>query len=316
MAVNKHSILLRLRSLSSHPQVQSELAATLLDRRNGLEIILAALSVLQQHSVAAARPGLLELYLHFEENGEKRDPAANLRAAILRSLRSIVLPADLPMLQRAVMTYVFPPPDRKEEGALLRSAALLAIGEVDELMAAYHGARLLVDEHNDPMSGEPALAAIRVLAAFGEPLPIYGYVMRPASQLQPEVAAEALRNLTNVPVPLLDELVARFAESPSGIVLVGMFELLLTHRMGVYRLDLIQRYLREGRNLDALRYLAVIMLGSGRESLIQSVLDAARLPLSPERQTIFQEALKPFADTSLVSELVQRDAKQGDKVTK
>lgn len=296
MTINKQSTLLRLRSLSSHPQAQAELAATLLHPRNGLEMLLAALNVLQKTPVVSARPGLLELYLHFEQNGEKRDPAANLRAAILRALRTTIQPDDLPLLQRAVMTYVFPPPERKEEGALLRSAALLAIGEVDELLSAYHAARLLVDEHNDLMSGEPALAAIRVLAAFSEPLPIYGYIMRPFNQLQPEVAAEALRNLTNLPLPLLEGLVARFGESQSGIVLVGLFELLLNHRMGVQQIERLQRYLHEGRNLDAVRYLAVIMLGSGNEPLIQAVLDTAKVASTPERKKIFDEAVKPFAE--------------------
>ncbi|MFN8443705.1 MAG: hypothetical protein U0175_23200 [Caldilineaceae bacterium] len=296
MAINKQSTLLRLRSLSSHPQAQAELAATLLDRRNGMEVLLAVLPVLQKTPVDSARSGLIELYQHFEENGEKRDPSANLRAAILRALRSVVQPADLPLLQRAVTTYVFPPPDRKEEGALLRAAALHAIGELDELLAAYHAARLLVDEHNDPMSGEPALAAIRVLAAFSEPLPIYGYVTRPFDQLQAEVAAEALRNLTNIPLQLLEGLVARFGETPSGIILVGLFELLLNHRMGVQKLELLQRYLHEGRNLDALRYLAVIMLGSGNEQLIQVVLAESKLATAPERKKIFDEAVKPFAE--------------------
>lgn len=297
MALNKQSTLLRLRSLGSHPQAQAELAATLLDRRNGLEVLLAALTILQKTPIATARPALLELYRHFDESGEKRDPAANLRATILRSLHTTVQPDDLPLLQRAIMTYVFPPPDRKEEGALLRSAALHAIAELDELLAAYHAARLIVDEYNDSMSGEPALAAIRVLAAFGEPLPIYGYVMRPIGQLQPEVAAEALRNLTNTPLALVEGLVARFGEAPSGIVLVGLFELLLNHRMGVQKLELMQRYLHEGRNLDAVRYLAVIMLGSGDEPLIQSVLAAAKSAATPERKTIFDEAVKPFAET-------------------
>lgn len=297
MAINKQSTLLRLRSLSSHPQAQGELAATLLDRRNGMEVLLAVLPVLQKTPVASARPGLVELYQYFEENGEKRDSAANLRAAILRALRSLVEPADSPLLQRAVTTYVFPPPDRKEEGALLRAAALHAIGELDELLAAYHAARLLVDEHNDPMSGEPALSAIRVLAAFGEPLPIYGYVTRPFEQLQAEVAAEALRNLINIPLPLLEGLVTRFGETPSGIILVGLFELLLNHRMGVQKLELLQRYLHEGRNLDALRYLAVIMLASGNEQAIQAVLAEAKVASTAERKKIFDEAVKPFAET-------------------
>ena len=263
-ALTKQSLLLRLRSLASEPQAQAELAASLLDIKNGMEVMLAVLKLLEQTPRLSARPALLTTYTHFDQIGEKRDPAANLRAAILRAARSVLLPADVPLLQRAVTTYVFPPPTRKEEGALVRSAALLALAEVDECLARFHAARLLVDEHTDPMSGEPALAAVRVLSALNEPLALYAYVMQPLARLQAEVVSECLCNLTTVPVSLVAGLSERFSSSPIAGVLVGLFDLLLRHREGMQQPEILRAYLRTGHDIAALRYLATVLVASGQ----------------------------------------------------
>ncbi|HEY6015338.1 MAG TPA: hypothetical protein VIU16_01020, partial [Gaiellaceae bacterium] len=57
------------------------------------------------------------------------------------------------------------------------AAALVALHAVDERLAGFHAARLLHDPHASPMSGEPAVRAVRVLAALGQPLPLYAYLV-------------------------------------------------------------------------------------------------------------------------------------------
>lgn len=286
--MSKQSLLLRLRSLAGQPQAQSELAASLLDIKNGMEVVLAVLKMLEQTPVLSARPALLAAYAHFDQLGEKRDPAANLRAAILRAGRTVLLPADIPLLHQALTTYVFPPPARKEEGALLRSAALLALAEVDEALARFHAARLLVDEHTDPMSGEPALAAVRVLAALNDPLPLYAYVMQPPARLQSEVVSECLCNLTTLPVPLVAGLVERFGNSPIAGVLVGLFDLLLRHRAGIQQPEVLRAYLLNGQDVNALRYLATVMVASGQKEVVKATLAAEK---KMERAKILRGAL-------------------------
>ncbi len=296
--MSKQSLLLRLRSLSGQPQAQAELAATLLDVKNGMEVVLALLKVLERTPVLAARPALLASYAHFEQSGEKRDSAANLRAAILRAARTVLLPADLPMLQRAVTTYVFPPPTRKEEGALVRSAALLALSEVDETLARFHAARLLVDEHTDPMSGEPALAALRVLAALNEPLLLYAYVMQPSTRLQAEVVSECLCNLTTIPVSLVAGLVERFANSPIAGVLVGLFDLLLRHRDGIQQVEVLRAYLHSGQDVNALRYLATVMMALGQRETVQIVKAALEAEKNVDRAKILREVFEQLKSES------------------
>ncbi len=127
----------QLRSLAATPAAQAAYAATLLHAKLGQEVIGAALQVLQKIPFTQARPALVDLYTYYTKQGDARDPSAFTRAAIIRALRQIVLPVDRPLLIQATETYVFPPPSFKEEGAPLRSAALLALNEVDDQLARY-----------------------------------------------------------------------------------------------------------------------------------------------------------------------------------
>ncbi|HMN28272.1 MAG TPA: hypothetical protein PKE45_08965 [Caldilineaceae bacterium] len=268
--------LQELRSLAGQPDEQKRLAVTLLNPRLGNEVIFSALQILQRGAPPEARPALLALYAHYAQGSKTRDPAANLRAAILRALRTIVIPADLPLLTTAVETYVFPPPSFKEEGASLRSAALNALNEVDETLARFHAIRLLANEHTDPMSGEPALSAAHLLAALGEQTALYFYVMQDGARTLPEVLSEALRHLIAVPEAMLPGLIARYSQSEQEVVLVGLFDLLIHHRSGPHQLDLLAGFLRTSQQLAAYRYLATVLLTSGHKVLIEELLAAAK----------------------------------------
>jgi hypothetical protein len=50
----------------------------------------------------------------------------------------------------------------------LRAGALLILNELDDSLAGFEATRLLVDGLTDPMSGEPALTAVRALASQGQ----------------------------------------------------------------------------------------------------------------------------------------------------
>jgi hypothetical protein len=283
--------LQELRSLASQPDDQKRLAVTLLNPRLGIEVVFSALQILQRDPPAEARPALLTLYAHYEQSGKTRDAAGNLRAAIIRALRPIVLPADIPLLVTAAETYLFPPPAFKEEGAALRSAALNALNEVDETLARYHAIRLLANEHTDPMSGEPALSAARLLAALGEHTTLYFYVTQDGARTVPEVLSEALQHLTAVPDAVLPGLVARFAHSEHEVVLVGLFDLLIHHRSGPHQLDMLASFLRTSEQLDAYRYLATVLLTSGHKALVEELLTAAKVEQRRDHLVILVEAM-------------------------
>lgn len=286
-----------LRDLATDPTAQAAHAATLLDPRHGAEVILAALQILTRNPHAAARPALWALYDAYGGRHQQRDPAAYMRSAIVRALSEVVLPADVPRLAEVTATYVFPPPEFKEEGAMLRSAALAALSELDDDLARYHAVRLLANEHTDTMSGEPAVTAAKVLAARGEILPLYFYVMQDGARTLPEVVSVCLGNLTALRTDLLPDLLARF-NSKSGeretseIILVGLFDLLLNHEEGPQAVDFLATFLQTSNQLDAYRYLVVTMATSGNPALTQLLIDQAGATTSRDKATLLLDGLQ------------------------
>lgn len=294
--------LQQLRALASDPRAQAAFAVTLLTLRNGAEVILAALQILTSTPYPPARDALLALYADYGGRNEKRDPAAYLRAAILRALRAIVLPADGPFLAQATATYVFPPPEFKEEGAMLRAAALLALAEIEDELTRYHAVRLLANEHTDTMSGEPALTAANVLATQGEILPLYFYIMQDGARVLPEVVSTCLSNLTTLRADLLPGILERYAESQNEIVLVGLFDLLLNHQAGLQETTFLTHFLQQSQQLDAYRYLVVTMVTSGKPDVLQLLINGSLLGVAKAKVAILREAmtLVPATDPSVI----------------
>jgi len=293
--------LQHLRALAGDSRAQADFARTLLTLRHGPEAILTALQILTSTPHPPARDALLALYADYGRN-EKRDPAAYMRAAILRALRAVVLPADVPLLAQATETCVFPPPEFKEEGAMLRSAALLALAEVAEELARYHAVRLLANEHTDNMSGEPALTAAKVLATQGEIIPLYFYVMQDGARVLPEVVSTCLSNLTTLRTDLLPGILARYAEAKNEIILVGLFDLLLNHQDGLQATAFITHFLQQSQQLDAYRYLVVTMVTGGKPDVLQLLIKGSLPSTSKAKVAILREAmtLVPATEPSVI----------------
>ncbi len=216
--------LAELRERASDPAAQAALAMDVLAKDKDVQAIRAALEVLKQHPTPPARRILRERFEHYAADGVRRDTGTYLRAAVVQALRPIALPDDLPLLERAAATYEFLPPNHSEEASLLRSAALVALDAVEPRLAAFHCVRLLADPHTSLLSGEPAVTAVRVLAAQGNPWPLYAYALH-QPHAQSDVLSECLKELTNLPASLLPELFDKFGSSDDEVVLVGLIDL-------------------------------------------------------------------------------------------
>lgn len=290
-----HSVKIQqLRNLAGQPDEQANYALMLLNPRYGVEVVLSAIQWFVRTPYEEARPALLRLYQHYDERGAERDPAANLRSTILRALRNIVQLDDLPMLTKAVMTTVFPPPTFKEEGAALRSAALVALNELDETEARFQAVRLLANQHTDPMSGEPALTAVQLLAMHEEIMPLYFYVTQDGARILPEVVSECLRHLVKLPVTLLPDLLERYAIAQQDVVLVGLFDLLLRHKDGLQGGDFLRDFLQTTRRYDAYRYLVTAILSTRHPALMRDLLALASVEQQREKVLILHEAFGLF----------------------
>ena len=80
-------------------------AVRLMEKSRHLEVIRAAIRVLRDAPDPAHRPALHRKYEWCETQSTQRDGSGYIRAEIVRALQPIVQPDDLPLLQRAMLTY-------------------------------------------------------------------------------------------------------------------------------------------------------------------------------------------------------------------
>jgi hypothetical protein len=295
-----------LKRLASVPDAQATYAVTLLKPKMALVTLQAALAVLERHPHPEARAGLLAVYAHYEADGPRRDPGSFIRRATVAALRPIALPADIPLLLRAVTTVERLPPAFKDEATPLRATALVALNQLDDTLAAYHAARLLVDPHADDMSGEPSLTAAKVLASTENLLPLYAYAMQEGGPALPDVVSECLRSLTTIPLSLLPGVIERHGKSKSIAILAGLCDLLISHEAGPQGLDFLKDMLARTEDADLLRYATLAMLAKRDERLRELTLDAARWESRPARVAAYVEALEPFAADPEVVDVLGR----------
>ncbi len=290
------SELQQLQSLANDPDAQAAYATSLVNRKQPRNVQQMALRVLASNPALAARPVLLEHYAWFMGDGPKRDAGAYMRAAVLAALRPIAHPDDLALATQTVLTYEFLPPEFREEGGLLRAGGLLIVADLDDRIARFLAARLLGDEFNEKMSGEPGLTAIRVLASLDETVPLYQYAVGNATGKLPELVSECLRSLTNLPVALVPPLVERFAADANAAVKIGLWDLLIQHQAGPQELPVLARALARERDLDILRYLAIGLLTTHHPALVELVQKQARREQERHRLAVLREALGIFGE--------------------
>ena len=298
MAVNKDALLLQLRGFVGQPEAQAAYATELLAPRHGLQVVRAALHVLVARAYPPALPALVRLYEHYAAQGVVRDPGTYVRSEILRAMRPLATLAQLPLLEAALITYEFPPPDRLEDCAQLRSAALVTLAQLDDVRSKYHATRLLADPFTDKMSGQPALIAVTVLAAQGELLPLYYYAMQEITRMQPEVVGECLRHLRDMPSGALPPLLAHYAECEQPVILVGLADLLLAHPAREVGIEFIAQLLARAKDLDLYRYLAAVLFAAPDARLRTLLLEQARFEQAATKVEILLETLETGDDNA------------------
>jgi hypothetical protein len=279
-----------LDALAGDPAAQSRLAAELIAGERRAQVVGPALAALERFPIPEARPALLQLYGNLDADGVRLDPGGDFRAAALRALRSWATTDDLVLLERAVTTYEFLPPGRSEEAGRIRAAGLVALPDLDPQLAGFHAARLLVDyEHTSRFNGEPARTAAQVLAALSEYLVLYSYTLRDTQR--GDVTGECLRYLAGAPDSFVRELCERFGAEANETAQIGLLDMLLARPdRPLFREELRARLDAPG-SLAVFRYLAVAMVASRHDELLEQVLAAAEAEEDSSRREALEEAL-------------------------
>ena len=274
----------KLRTLEATPDAQRTYAVRLLKDRT-VDVVLAAVAVLAEAEDPAFREPMLAAYAALARDGVKRDLGGSIRIALLDALRPIADSADSPIFERAATTYEFL---YGEEAADLRAAGVRALVGVDAPLACFYAMRLLDDRYQSEMSGEPSLTAMRVLAAQGQHLPVYAYVMRETPR-HPDVVAEGLRSLVALPPSLMPELVERYREDRSEIVLLGFFDLLLGHREQQHYRDVVLDLLATTHYINLYRYLLILLVNRHDPDIEHALARIAERETDRRKQAIWDE---------------------------
>ncbi len=288
-------------------EAKADFAVTLLLPKTRRDTLRSALNVLIHAPRDDARTQLAALFDHYARKGGAHDYGGYVRADIVRALQPVARQEDATLLLRACATYEFPPPSFAEEGALLRATALVALTDVDETLARLEAARLLVDGHADPNSGEPALTAARALALFGDQVPLYQYatdIQRAQGEgSRADITGECLRGLTRLPAALLPLVIERYGDKAAPAARLGLYDLLLRHSDGPQAVDYLMEQVRRAP-LELARYLLLALVAAGDDALLAETIRTLALVSEPARRDGARDALALVATRSDVRTLL------------
>ncbi|MCC6190402.1 MAG: hypothetical protein IT318_15335 [Anaerolineales bacterium] len=282
---------------------QIELAIELVAHERDARTVRAALDLLRERPTPDARPALLERFAYLTADGVRRDTGTYLRAAILQTLRPIIRPEDVPLLEMAASTYEFLPPTRSEEAALLRSTALVLLNELDSRLAAFHAVRLLADAYTSRLSGEPALTAARVLAAMENTWPLYYYALHQPNAAQPveprsEVTSECLKGLAGLlPASLVPTLIEKHGRSQDEVVLVGLMDLLVAYEDTGY----LREFMPATDKYAVYQYLATRLVATHAPRWLQLLSDQAAQETNHRKLGLLEDALALGGTNAMVT---------------
>ncbi len=276
----------RLHAARADPAAQLALAIELIETSRDLEVVRPAIKTIEERADPALRPLLHRKYLWCAEQPGRRDASGFIRAAIVRALRPIAHPDDGPILDRALVTYQMQ--GMYELCAELRAAALLTLNEIDPELAAYHATRLLTDPLTG-FSGEPALTAAKLLGAQGELPALFAFAVWQHGR--PEVVAECLRQLTTMPASLLPLLAERYREVEDEQLLLGFYDLLLSHPARTEWADEIERFLQTTEMLDLYGLIVTQIVAARDEVLVGRLRNLAAAEGHPEKLALLRHAL-------------------------
>lgn len=269
------------------PRARREQAVALLERSRDLEVLRSALAVLNDEQDPELRPLFHAKYAWCEEAASKRDSSGFIRADIVRALHPIVQSADDDLLRRALTTYQMQ--GMYELCAELRAAALRVMNDLDPDTAALFAARFLGDPLTS-FSGEPAITAVRVLAAQQRLEPVFALASWGAASAQ--VVGEALRSLIELRADLVDLLVEWHLDAEDGQITLGLFDLLLGHVEHSRWYDVTLRYLTTTDDLDMYGIIVTSMVASRDQHLIDALRLLATDETRPDRLQLLEHALE------------------------
>jgi len=230
-----------------------------------LEAALVQLS--QFPGKAEARIVLLERFRALATS-RRRDADGRLRWLLLSALRDLATAADVPLLLAATRTFEHIPPTFEEVAHGIRAEGLHRLLEVDSNLARWRAIEMLADGQDNPVTGEPARTALRVLGSAGEVTLLYGIALNNPYRLLPAARAESLLWLDGLPDDRLRTVIDRFLEQDEPNLLLAVIELGIERRVDWLE-DVLMTVLVATSDIDAFRYAILQATARHRSDLVE-----------------------------------------------
>ena len=267
---------------------QAEFAAEAIVATTDPEVATATAQVLIDYPQPRERTALLARIRELRA-GKKHDRGGALRAALLAALGPVASQDDVELLetitQEAEKSF-------QGSGDGLRAAALVALHQVDSDRAAYHAVDLLWEYGKRRPEGkagsEPALSAVRVLGATGQPLAVYAALVS-GLEFPTDVTAECLRALEGAPPWVVERLFGMFTGGRDEFLLLGAVDLIIAHPGSPSLHALFSEFLQLAPP-DVFRYAATASVASRRHDLIGLLIAAAEQETRHRRLSVYADA--------------------------
>lgn len=292
----------RLRALRGDPAALHDFALEVLRDEANPDIVTLALESLREQVRASDHTVLRDLYDHFDAGGAKKDPGGTVRVAVLNVLWELHNTSDIELALHARSTRE---PSMQGDGEVIRAGGLALLAVLDPPRAATEAAIILGRRDANPMNGEPAATAARVLAAAGESNALLLYVLSGAAPT-PEVTAAALKGLVAVDLSILRPLLAELATSDDDGVLMAVCDTLLELPPDPGLKSITLSLLNAPTRGELYEFIASSIVASRREELLQALLESlpnemSRKRLASARRTLELAPRTPAVESALAA---------------
>ncbi len=258
----------------------------------------AALGALIERPLAAARDALRALYFELDPDGAKRDQGTSMRVAIVRVLTAIGDVRDADIGVRSIDCYeqIF----GDDVSWTLRVHGLRMLADMTPDLLPYYAIEHLDDQ--SPYRTEPASTAFALLAATGNYVPIYQWLL--AGDRDPQVVANAFEVLAGAPREIVRRYVGRVIDVAIRKQDEAMYTVLvesIVEREFEEQYGAIARVLDSKLSDELYNYIALLLAGANRRPLLaileqhlhvgrrpQIIVAALRVRPTPEAEAILR----------------------------
>ena len=291
-----------MRALRSDPEAHHGFAIEVLADEANPEIVKLALESIGERVRSSDHAILRDVYDYFDAGGAKKDPGGDVRVAVLKVLWHLRSTSDIALAMRARNTgeRTF-----QGNGEMIRAAGLALLGVLDPLSAATEAVLVLGRDGNDPatapspMTGEPSLTAVNVLAASGESNTLLLYVLSGAAPT-PEVTGAALKGLTGIDGSVLRPILQSLAKSEDDGVLMAVCDAVLSMQPDPALGTIVLSLLNSPTRSELYEFIASSIVASRREELIEALIESLPKEMSRKRLAAAKNALELAPRTAAV----------------